>query len=57
MMLELQHYSVTVQYKRGVEMYLAYTLLRAFMTSTSPAEEFDDAEQVCHVTSELELEQ
>ena len=27
------------------------------MTSTSPADEFDDAEQVCHVTSELELEQ
>ena len=37
MMLDLQHYSVTVQYKRGVEMYLADTLSRAFMTSTSPA--------------------
>ena len=53
MMLELQRYDIRVEYKKGVRMFVADPLSRAFLSNTKC--EFDTDERVCQFTTQEEL--
>ena len=44
MRMELQHYNVTVVYRRGTELYIADTLSRAYLPLKTNITEFDEGE-------------
>ena len=53
MMLELQRYDLTIEYRKGESLYLADTLSRAYLPVTTC--EYDADERICHFTTREEL--
>ena len=54
MILELQRYTITVQYRKGSDLFLPDTLSRAYLPSTDC--DYDTDERVCMFFSQRELE-